>query len=110
MTTQDEEIRDQEQAALERTYEEQLLASVAVEASLVINKLLHDQADLMENLATARVIAGVKQRMLEWGMRNDNLVHAEREQRLHRMVNRLRSENHEAERAYAEITPIEPKS
>lgn len=95
--------QDEQNRELDRSYEEQVLAAVMVETSIVINKLLHDQADLMENLATARVMAGVKQRMLEWAMRNDNLAHEEREKQMHRMVNRLRSENHEAERKYAEI-------
>ena len=94
---------------LDRSFEENLLASVAVEVSLVINRMLHDQADSMENLATARIMAGVRQRMLEWGMQNDNLAHEEREKQLHRMVNRLRSENHEAERKYAEIQAAEPQ-
>ena len=94
---------------LDRSFEEQVLASVAVEVSLVINRMLHDQADSMENLATARIMAGVRQRMLEWGMQNDQVVHEERERNLHRMVNRLRSENHEAERKYAEIQATEPQ-
>jgi hypothetical protein len=84
-----------------------MLAAVTIETSLVINKLLHDQADLMENLATARVLEGVRRRMQHWAMQDQALAHEEREKQMHRMVNRLRSENHEAERKYAEIAAEE---
>jgi len=95
-------MQDEQTDPTEQTYEEIILAAATIESSLVINKLLHDLADLMENLATARVREGVKRNITEWGAKYDRAEAGERERNLHRMVNRLRSESHEAERRYAE--------